>query len=112
MDPVSIAAALVGLVASLAPTVPAFAHPGEKHAVPQSAEGEGVVRSINAQAGTITVAHGPIAALGWPAMTMAFHVQSRDMLNGINVGARVHFVLVNHEGRPMMSEIHVLPAAN
>ena len=108
-----IAAALAVLAISAVPAAPAFAHPGEDHAAAQSAEGEGVVRAIDAQAGTVTVAHGPIAALNWPAMTMAFPVQSRDMLTGVAVGARVHFVLVNHEGHPMISEIHVqAPASN
>jgi Cu(I)/Ag(I) efflux system protein CusF len=88
---------------------PAAAHQGHNHAeVPQTAEGTGVVRSVNAQAGTVTVAHEPIQALGWPAMTMAFRVRSADLLNGVGVGARVHFVLANENGRPVMTEIHVL----
>lgn len=109
-----IAAALAGALASVVPATSALAHPGHDHAAtaPQSAEGEGVVRSINTQANTITVDHGPIDALHWPAMTMAFPVQSPAMLTSVAVGAHVHFVLVNHEGHPMMSEIHVLPAAN
>jgi len=110
-----IAAAVAATALAVAPGAPAFAHPGHDHSVaaPQSAEGEGVVRAINAQAGTVTVAHGPIAALNWPAMTMAFPVQSPALLNGVSVGSRVHFVLVNHEGHPMISEIHVqAPASN
>ena len=103
-----IAAALGAIAVGITPAAPAFAHAGHEHPAPQSAEGEGVVRAINAQAGTITLAHGPIAALNWPAMTMAFQVQSASMLNGIAVGARVHFTLVNHEGHPMVSEIRVL----
>ena len=88
---------------------PAFAHQGETHAqVPQTAEGEGVVRSIDTRANTVTIAHGPIAALNWPAMTMAFRVHSPEMLNGIAVGARVHFELMNDNGQPMVSELHVL----
>lgn len=105
-----IAAAVASVFITVAPAAPAFAHAGHDHAAPQAAEAEGVVRAVNAQANTITVAHGPIAALNWPAMTMAFPVQSPAMLNGIAVGARVHFTLVNHEGHPMMSEIHVLQA--
>lgn len=101
----ALAAALIGGVMS----APAFAHQGETHAaVPQTAEGEGVVTAVNAAASTVTVNHGPIAALRWPAMTMTFPVQSASMLTGVAVGARVHFVLMNHEGRPMISEIHVL----
>lgn len=101
----AIAAALVsGIMAA-----PAFAHQGETHAaVPQTAEGEGVVTAVNAAGSTVTVRHGPIAALRWPAMTMTFPVQSANMLTGVAVGTRVHFVLMNHEGRPMISELHVL----
>lgn len=90
---------------------PAMAHQGETHAqAPQTAEGEGVVRSINARANTVTIAHGPIAALGWPSMTMAFQLHSAELLNGVAVGNRVHFTLMNNNGQPMVSELHVLPA--
>ena len=108
-----IAAALTAVAMSIAPAAPAFAHPGHDHAAaPQAAEGQGVVRAVNAQAGTVTIAHGPIADLNWPAMTMAFPVQSPALLNGVAVGAQVHFTLVNHEGHPMVSELHVEPAAH
>ncbi len=90
-------------------TAPAIAHQGEQHqAVPQTAEGEGTVTAIDAQAGIITLNHGPIASLGWPAMTMAFRVHSAAVLQGVSVGQRVHFTLMNDNGRPMVSEIHVL----
>lgn len=101
----------IAALGAIAPAPLALAQEDHDHAAPQSAEGEGVVRRIDAQAGTITVAHEPIAALNWPSMVMAFPVQSRDMLTSVTVGAHVHFTLVNHEGHPMMSEIHVLPAA-
>lgn len=105
----AIAAALSLGVGAAAPS---FAHEGQNHAAsaqaPQTAEGEGVVRSIDARANTVTIAHGPIAALGWPAMTMAFRVHSPEMLNNVAVGARVHFELMNDNGQPMVSELHVL----
>jgi len=101
--------AIAAALASASLSAPAFAHQGETHApVPQSAEGEGVVRNIDARANTVTIAHGPIAALGWPAMTMAFRVHSAEMLSGVSVGQRVHFVLMNDNGQPMVSELHVL----
>lgn len=92
--------------ASLA--APAFAHEGESHAktaVPQSAQAQGVVRSVNASAKTVTIAHDPIAALGWPAMTMQFRVKSADLLKDVAAGARVQFVLVNENGQPVVSEL-------
>lgn len=105
-----IVSALAAVLASSVFAVsPALAHPGEDHApAPQSAEGEGVVRGVNVRESTVTLAHDPIAALNWPAMTMTFRVQSADLLNGVAVGSRVHFVLVNNNGTPMVSEIHVL----
>lgn len=105
-------AALALGAAALTTTVssPAFAHAGhnETAAVPQSAEGDGVVRGINARAGTITIAHGPIASLHWPAMTMTFRVQSAALLRGVTVGRTIHFVLQNQNGRPVVVQIHAV----
>ena len=39
----------------------------------------------------VTISHGPIAAIGWPAMTMAFSAPSPEMLQGLNVGDKVSF---------------------
>ena len=87
---------------------PALAHQGETHAqAPQTAQGVGVVRAIDARNNRITIAHEPIAALGWPAMTMAFPVHSADLLNGVAVGNRVNFTLMNDNGQPMVSALQV-----
>ena len=100
-------AAAVGLGAA----APALAHEGHNHAasaqVPQSAEGVGVVRAIDARNNRITIAHEPIPALGWPSMTMAFELHSADLLTGVTVGNRVTFTLVNHNGQPMVSALQV-----
>lgn len=105
---VAAAAALLAGASMTAPA-PALAHPGENHAeAPQTAEGQGVVRAVNTQEGTVTIAHEPIQALGWPAMTMAFRARSADLLSGVSVGQRVHFVLANENGRPVLTEVHVL----
>ncbi len=88
---------------------PALADPGKPHvAVPQTAEGEGIIRAIDMGAGTITLHHDPIAALGWPAMTMKFPVHSPELLKDLAVGQHVHFELMNQGGKPMVSEIRAL----
>ena len=43
----------------------------------KTASAFGIVESIDAGAGKITLAHGPVDALGWPAMTMGFTSRSR-----------------------------------
>ena len=101
----------VAAALSLGLAAPAFAHQGHDHAaqaqVPQSAEGVGVVRAIDARNNRITIAHEPIPALGWPSMTMAFELHSADLLTGVAVGNRVNFTLVNHNGQPMVSALQV-----
>lgn len=54
------------------------------------AKGMGVVKSIDAAGGKVTIAHEPIASLSWPAMTMAFNA-SPDLLAAVKEGDRVHF---------------------
>jgi Cu/Ag efflux protein CusF len=53
---------------------------------------EGVVRKIDRKAGEITIAHGPLANLGMPKMTMTFRVAGAASLDGIKEGASVRFV--------------------
>ena len=55
-----------------------------------SAHAEGTVKAIDAQGGTVTLMHGPVAALKWPAMTMAFKA-SAQQLDGLKVGDNVEF---------------------
>ncbi len=55
--------------------------------------GVGTVAAIDDAAGTISLDHGPIAAIGWPAMSMQFTAENPAMLQGIAVGDRVSFEL-------------------
>jgi Cu(I)/Ag(I) efflux system protein CusF len=50
----------------------------------------GVVQSVDPEAKTITIAHGPVDALGWPGMTMAFQAPSVDFAT-IKAGDNVSF---------------------
>ena len=50
----------------------------------------GTVTAIDAAKGTITLDHGAMGGLGWPAMTMGFSVRP-EQLSGIKVGDKVDF---------------------
>lgn len=39
----------------------------------------------------VTIAHGPVQTLQWPAMTMAFSAQDAALLKDIRAGDRVEF---------------------
>lgn len=53
-------------------------------------QGTGVIKAIDEKAGTVTLQHGPIAAVSWPAMTMAFKAKPA-LLKGLTVGQTVDF---------------------
>ena len=53
-------------------------------------KGLGTVTAVDAIAGKITLDHGAIPAVGWPAMKMAFSAKP-DLLKGVAVGDKVDF---------------------
>lgn len=53
--------------------------------------GVGTVTAVDAAAGTVSLDHGPIAAISWPAMSMQFTAENPAILQGIAVGDRVSF---------------------
>jgi Cu(I)/Ag(I) efflux system membrane fusion protein len=57
----------------------------------QAHKGEGTVESVDAAATILTIKHGEIASLKWPAMTMEFKVEDRTLLKGVKPGQSVQF---------------------
>jgi Cu(I)/Ag(I) efflux system protein CusF len=60
--------------------------PAAKHG-----QGKGVIKAIDANARTLTIQHGPIPAVGWPAMTMTFKAKPAKLLAGLKVGETIGF---------------------
>ena len=56
----------------------------------QTASAQGTVTAIDAEAGTITVDHGPVPAIEWPAMTMAFEAYEQ-LRSEVSVGEGIAF---------------------
>jgi Cu(I)/Ag(I) efflux system membrane fusion protein len=40
---------------------------------------------------SVTLSHGPVPAIGWPAMTMTFRLADPALAQGVKVGDRVTF---------------------
>ncbi|WP_404381652.1 copper-binding protein [Caenispirillum salinarum] len=66
---------------------------GAKHEEEAAVSGTGTVNSVDADAKTVNVTHEPIAAIGWPAMTMDFAVAEGVDLATLEAGASVSFTL-------------------
>ena len=54
----------------------------------------GVVKKADAAKSTVTVAHGPVKDLNWPAMTMAFKVKDKALFDKLAVDRKVEFSFV------------------
>lgn len=57
-------------------------------------QAEGTVEEADAKTGTLSMSHGPVASLKWPAMTMEFKVANTALLKSLTPGARVSFEFV------------------
>lgn len=72
-----------------------------------SAQGLGEVRFIDSDGLHVTLSHGPIPELSWPAQgNHRFAVASRELLKGLRPGQRVRFT-VNDRG--VITVLDVLP---
>lgn len=67
--------------------------PMEKPAATQQISGTGTIVSANASAGSVILKHEPIAAIGWPRMTMQFKAKNKAQLAKLKKGDKVQFQL-------------------
>ena len=53
----------------------------------------GTVKRVDANKGVVTLAHGPVKTMNWPAMTMGLKVKVKDkmLLDKLRAGKRVNF---------------------
>ncbi len=56
--------------------------------------GEGKIEDIDTKIGSLTIAHGPVSTLKWPAMTMEFKVANSSLLSGLKPGMSLSFEFV------------------
>lgn len=67
---------------------------------------QGVVRSIDAEASKVTVAHGPLENLYMPAMTMIFRVSDEAMLTNMSEGDEIEFIVERRNGKLTIIELN------
>ena len=90
---------LGSMAASATPPVPAASSPAAKTSSSHSAEGK--VEGVEPDG--ITISHGPVATLKWPAMTMGFSKPAPGAFADVKPGDTVRFEF--REGGPMGYEL-------
>jgi len=67
-------------------------------AAPVTHRGEGTVTAVDPAQASVTLAHGPIASLQWPAMSMDFKVKDAALLRALKPGQKIVFDLAGEAG--------------
>ncbi len=79
-------------------------------ATPAPHRAEGSVESLDPARGTITLAHGPIVSLKWPAMSMEFRAKDPAALRALKPGQKIAFEFVE-AGKGEYVILSILPLA-
>ena len=80
-----------------APVPAASGAVGRVGASPVAHQAVGTVDEVDAKAVTVSVSHGPVASLKWPAMTMEFKLANGALLKGLQPGSVVSFEFVERQ---------------
>jgi Cu(I)/Ag(I) efflux system protein CusF len=105
LNALALAFAATLALAGAAPAAPGDPAASAQPPAHRSAKGVGVVTEIDAKEGVVTLKHEPIAALGWPSMTMPFHANPPSLLDGLKVGQKVAFDTKEADGLPEITAI-------
>lgn len=57
----------------------------------------GEVKAVDSAKGKVTLAHGPVKSLKWPAMTMRFAVKDKTLFDQFAVGQKVTIEFVKQD---------------
>lgn len=88
-------AALAGFAkAGAGKPAPGEAAAGKAAAAPVADHPEGRVDSVDGASGAVTISHGPVPSLKWPAMTMEFVVANDALRQQLKPGASLSFEFV------------------
>src|SRR5712691_3528762 len=66
----------------------------DKKSEAKSHKGVGTVKKVDPAGGKVTIAHGPIRSIKWPAMSMTFTVKDKALLGKLAPEKKVEFEFV------------------
>jgi RND family efflux transporter MFP subunit len=72
---------------------------------------EGSIGAVDPKAGTVSINHGAVPSLKWPAMTMQFKAANPSLLSGLKPGQPIAFEFVERQpGEYVVTSIAAAPA--
>jgi len=77
----------------------------DKKSEAQSHKGVGTVKKVDRAAGKVTIAHGPIPTMKWPAMNMTFTVKDKALLGKFSQDKKVEFEFVEQGSNYVITSV-------
>ena len=77
----------------------------EKKAASKTHKASGTVTKLDREKSTVTISHGPVQSMKWPAMTMTFKAKDKAMLDKVKQGEKVDFSFVQSGKDYVVTEI-------
>ena len=68
-------------------------------------KGTAVVKSVDADKGTVMLAHDPIPSLKWPSMTMKFIAKDKKLLSKLKPGQKVQFEFIQQDRDYILTKV-------
>jgi Cu(I)/Ag(I) efflux system periplasmic protein CusF len=68
-------------------------------------KGTGTVTKVDPAKNAVTIAHGPVQSMKWPAMTMTFKAKDKAMLDKVKPGEKIEFSFVQSGKDYIVTEI-------
>ena len=69
----------------------------------------GEIRKLDKASGKLTIRHGDIKKFNMQAMTMVFTVKNQSMLEGFKVGDKIQFIVVQEQGKFIVTDMQAQP---
>lgn len=98
----SATAALIALMGA-----PVIAH-AQMDASQMASMTDGEIRKVDKEAGKVTIKHGDIKNLDMPGMTMVFTAKEKSLLDKVQAGDKIKFVVVNEGGKMVVTAIQAV----
>lgn len=83
------------------------AHHITESSVAETIKTKGVVKLIDTDSQKLTIAHEPIPAINWPAMTMRFTYEDPSMIADIKEGSQVDLDFIQQGNISLLTKITV-----
>jgi len=68
-------------------------------------KGAGTVKKVDRASGKVTISHGPIPTMKWPAMSMTFTVKDKALLGKFSQDKKVEFEFVEQESNYVITSV-------